>query len=146
MPPGKQQQETTGEARESIQIPENCADLCWLFQTHDSYLPAELLSGEQSWHQHLRSSHFFLCCRTSSSGKSAGSHSPPSRFVTLKRWAEPEEQHIKIALVQACSCPVPATSQASSGIPVPPPALAAAAVCPSTTDFLGDVCVTSSHD
>lgn len=127
MPPGKQQQETTGGVRESIQIPEGCAELCRLFQAYDSYLPAELLSGEQSWHQHLHPSNFFLCCCVSSSGKNAGNHSHPSGFVTLKRWAESEEQHIKVALFQVCSCPVPATSQASSGIPVPPPALAAAA-------------------
>lgn len=145
--PGQAAQETTGRVRESIQIPEGCAELCWLFQAHDSYLPAELLSGEQSWHQHLHPSHFFLCCRTSSSGKSAGSHSPPSRFVTLKRWAESEEeQYVKLAFVQACSCPVPATTQASLGTPVPPPASAAAAACPSTSDFLGCMCVTSTHD
>lgn len=39
----------TGEVKESIQIPEGCAELCWLFQAHDSYLLAVLLSGEQSW-------------------------------------------------------------------------------------------------
>lgn len=99
--PGQAAEETTGGARESIQIPEGCAELCWLFQAHDSYLPAVLLSGEESRRQHVHPSHFFLCCgRTSSYRVSAGSHRQPSPFVTLKRWAaSKEEQHKK------CFCP-----------------------------------------
>lgn len=99
---GQAAEETTGVARESIQIPEGCAELCWLFQAHDSYLPAVLLSGEQSWRQHLRPSHFFLCCRRTSSYRvSAGSHTHPSPFVTLKRWAASKEEQHKIK----CFCP-----------------------------------------
>lgn len=138
----RQAAETTGGARESIQIPEGCAELCWLFQARDSYLPVVLLSEEQSWHRHLCPSHFFLRCRRTSSYRvSTGSHSHSSPFVTLKRWAaSKEEQHKKAAFVLAHSRPVLATSQASSGTPVPPPALTAAAACPSVTDSpLGSV-------
>ena len=134
--PGQAAEETTGGVRESIQIPEGCAELCWLFQAHDSYLPAVLPSGEQSRHQHLCPSHFFLCCRrTSSYRASTGSHSHSSPFVTLKRCAaSKEEQHKKKAFVLACSCAVPATSQASSRTVVLLPASAAAAACPTITD------------
>lgn len=53
--PKQKARETTGGARESIQIPEGCPELHWLFQAHDSCLM--LLSGEQSW---CHRSHFFL--------------------------------------------------------------------------------------
>lgn len=57
--PEQKAKETTGGARESIQIPEGCPELHWLFQTHDSYLLAMLISEEQSWCQHLHPSNFF---------------------------------------------------------------------------------------
>lgn len=134
--PGQAAEETTAGARESIQIPEGCAELYWLFQAHDSYFLVVLLSGAQSRCQHLRPSHFFLRCRRTSSYRvRAGSHSHSSPFVTLKRWAAlKEEQLKKKAFALACSCPVPATSQASSGILLPPPAPAAAGACPGVTD------------
>lgn len=46
--PRQAAEETTGGARESIQIPEQRAELCWLFQAHDSYLRAVLLLGEKA--------------------------------------------------------------------------------------------------
>lgn len=130
--PGQAAEETTGGVRESIQIPEGCAELYWLFQARESYLLAVLLSGAQ----HLHPSHFFLRCRRTSSYRvCAGSHSHSSPFVTLKRWAASKEEQLKkAAFALAYSCPVPATSQASSGILLPPPAPAAAAACPGVTD------------
>lgn len=132
--PGQAADETTGGVRDSIQIPEGCAELYWLF--HDSYLLAVLLSGAQSRCQHLHPSHFFLCCRRTSSYRvCTGSHSHSSPFVTLKRWAASKQEQLKKkAFALACSCPVPATSQASSGILLPPAAPAAAAACPGVTD------------
>lgn len=103
---GQAAEETTEGVRESIQILEGRAELCWLFQAHDSYLPAVLLYGEQSWCQHLHPSRFFLrCTRTRSFRTSSRSQ---SHSYALKRWAaSKEEHHRKKAFVLACSCPVP---------------------------------------
>lgn len=87
----RQAAETTGGARESIQIPERCAELCWLFQAYDSYLPAVLLLGEKtSISIFIQVIYSYTAEEQAVAGKVLGVVvAPPS----LKRCAASKEEH-----------------------------------------------------